>query len=132
MVTDPAVVAVLVRVFESKWTRAEPWAGEVRPAWGGLERSTGSTDGVRTNRLEREVMRLICAGASQAKAAAKVGLSQRKLEEVIAGLKDLWRVRTLNELIYNFALSPDRLIDDSAPDAVAAGAEDAEDEEAAA
>lgn len=121
MVTDPAVVAVLARVFESEWTRAEPWAGELRTTWGGLDRAPVGADGVRTNRLEREVMRLLCAGASQNQAAGKVGLSKRKLECVIAGLKDLWGVRTLNELIFQYALSPDRLVDDSDPSTPGAG-----------
>lgn len=114
LIVDPAAVAVLAKVFDAKWTRAQPWMGELRPTWGGLEREPVGADGVRTNRLEREVMRLLCSGASQPSAASKLGISKRKLEEVIAALKGLWGVRTLNELIYQFALSPDRLVDDSA------------------
>ncbi|MET8585783.1 hypothetical protein ABZX39_33670 [Streptomyces collinus] len=123
LIVDPAAVAVLAKVFEAKWLRAQPWLGELRPKWGGLEREPVGPDGVRTNRLEREVMRLLCSGAAQTSVAAKLGISKRKLEEVIAALKGLWGVRTLNELIYQFALSPDRLVDDSAPEAGPAGAE---------
>jgi hypothetical protein len=42
-----------------------------------------------------------------------MGVSKRKLEEEIAVLKSRWGVSTLAELIFQYALSPDRLIDDS-------------------
>ncbi|NUS25081.1 MAG: hypothetical protein HOV92_12775 [Streptomyces sp.] len=114
LVTDPAAVAVLARVFDSEWYRGQPWAGELRSTWGGLERREAGPGGVRTNRLEREVMRLLCTDMPQAQIASKVGLSKRKLEEVIAGVKELWGVRTLNEIIYHFALSPDHSVEDEA------------------
>jgi hypothetical protein len=47
-----------------------------------------------------------------------MGYSERKLQEEIAVLKSRWGVRTLNELIFQYALSPDRLVDDSAPEAL--------------
>lgn len=115
LVTDPAVVAVLAGVFEVNWRRAQPWAGELRTRSGaGVDTVTGA-DGVRTDRQQRGIMRYLCAGESQAATARKLGVSKRKLEEEIAVLKARWGVRTLNELIFQYALSPDRLVDDSAP-----------------
>lgn len=115
LVTNPAVVAVLAQVYEVMWRRAQPWTGDLRPARGRLAEAVEGPDGVRTTRREREIMRMLCAGVSQKKIAATVGISQRKLEENIACLKALWGVHTLNELIYGYALSLDRLVDDSAP-----------------
>lgn len=118
LVTDPAVVAVLARQFDAKWRRALPWCGELRQRAGagdGVDTVSG-TGGVRTDRYQRTVLRLLCAGESQTAAARKMGVSKRKLEEDVAVLKDLWGVRTLNELIFQFALSPDQLIDDNVPD----------------
>ncbi|MFK0288311.1 hypothetical protein ACIQVL_48745 [Streptomyces sp. NPDC090499] len=115
LITDPAAVSVLAAVFDATWRRAQPWTGEVRPSRRSQARSAGTVrpDGVRTSREEREVMRMLCAGVPQSSTAKKVGVSKRKLEETIASLKALWGVRTLNELIYQYALSPDRLVDDS-------------------
>lgn len=116
MVTDPAVVAVLARVHEATWQRAQPWTGELRTPGGrdGAGAVVGP-DGVRTSRQQRGIMRYLCTGDSQAAIARKVDVSKRKLEEEIATLKSLWGVRTLNELIFQYALSPDRLVDDSDP-----------------
>lgn len=114
LVSDPAVVAVLARVFDGNWRRAQPWTGELRARGGGVDTVT-SVDGVRTGRRQRGILRYLCAGESQAATARRMGLSKRKLEEEIAVLKQLWGVRTLNELVFQYALSPDRLVDDGAP-----------------
>jgi hypothetical protein len=111
LVTDPAVVAVLAAVFEVNWRRAQPWAGGLRTRGGSVD-TVSSVGGVRTDRQQRGIMRYLCAGESQAATARKMGVSKRKLEEEIAVLKALWGVRTLNELIFQYALSPDRLVDD--------------------
>jgi hypothetical protein len=115
LVKDPAVVAVLAKQFEASWQWAQPWTGELRTR-GGVD-TVSSADGVRTDRKQRGIMRYLCAGESQAATARKLGVSKRKLEEEISTLKARWGVRTLNELIYQYALSPDRLVDDSAPEA---------------
>lgn len=131
MVTDPAVVAVLAKVFEAQWRRAEPWTGELRARNGGVD-TVSCAGGVRTDRRQRAILRLLCAGKSQEVTARKMDVSRRKLQEEIAEMKARWGVSTLNELIFQWALSPDRLVDDSAPaedDRVAvttAGAEKAE------
>lgn len=112
MVTDPAVVAVLAAVFDATWRWAQPWMGELRSrARTGVDTVSGA-DGVRTNRRQRGVMRYLCSGESQAATARKMGVSRRKLQEEISVLKSLWGVGTLAELIYQYALSPDRLVDD--------------------
>jgi len=113
LVSDPAVVAVLARMFDSKWRRAQPWNGELRARTGGVDTVSGA-DGARTSAWQRAIMRHLCDGASQPVTARRMDISKRKLEEEIAALKALWGVRTLNELIFQYALSPDRLVDDSA------------------
>ncbi|MGW2520498.1 hypothetical protein ACWC09_26485 [Streptomyces sp. NPDC001617] len=114
LVTDPAVVAVLASMFDALWRRAQPWCGELRPRVGaGAVDTVSGTDGVRTDGYQRTVMRCLCAGESQTAVARKMGVSKRKLEDDIAVLKTLWGVRTLNELIFQFALSPDQLVDDT-------------------
>jgi hypothetical protein len=115
LVKDPAVVAVLAQQFETSWQWAQPWTGELRTR-GGVD-TVSSVDGVRTDRRQRGIMRYLCAGESQASTARKLGVSPRKLQEDIAVLKGLWGVSTQNELIFQYALSPDRLVDDSAPEA---------------
>lgn len=124
LVTDPAVVAVLAGMFDATWRRAQPWTGELRSRTGRVDTVTGA-GGIRTERRQRGILRYLCAGESQAATARKMGVSKRKLEEEIAVLKALWGVRTLSELIFQYALSPDRLVDDSAP-AETAGATRAE------
>ena len=114
MVTDPAVVAVLAKVFDAQWRRAQPWTGELR-ARTGVD-TVSCAGGVRTDRRQRAILRLLCAGKSQEATARKMDVSRRKLQEEIAVMKARWGVDTLNELIFQYALSPDRLIDDSAPD----------------
>lgn len=114
LVKDPAVVAVLAKQFDTSWQWAQPWAGELRTR-GGVDTVTGP-DGVRTDRKQRGIMRYLCAGESQAATARKLGVSKRKLEEEIAVLKARWGVRTLNELIHHYTLSPDRMVDDGAPE----------------
>lgn len=125
LVSDPAVVAVLARVFGVNWRRAQPWTGELRTRGQAVDTVSGA-DGVRTDRRQRGILRYLCAGESQAATARKMDMSKRKLEEAIAVLKNRWGVSTLNELIFQYALSPDRLVDDSAPAADAAGAAEAE------
>ncbi len=122
LVTDPAVVAVLAQVFDNNWLLAQPWTGDLRPrSRTGVDTVT-SVDGVRTGRRQRSILRYLCGGESQDATARKMGVSRRKLQEEIAVLKTLWGVGTLNELIFQYALSPDRLVDDGAGEAGLIGA----------
>ncbi|MGQ4393757.1 hypothetical protein ACN6K5_003543 [Streptomyces violaceoruber] len=127
LITDPAAVAVLARAFDQTWMRARPWMGQLRKRGGDAKDTLGSwgaVEGVRTTRRQREIMRNLCAGASQPTVARRFGVSQRKMAEEIAALKGLWGVSTMNELIYQWAQSVDNRVDDSAPaDESLAGAE---------
>lgn len=116
MVTDPAVVAVLGKIFDAKWRRAQPWTGELRARTGAVD-TVSCAGGVRTDRRQRAILRLLCAGKSQEATARKMDVSRRKLQEEISVMKARWGVSTLNELIFQYALSPDRLIDDGPQDA---------------
>lgn len=128
LVTDPAAVAVLARVFDTTWMRARPWTGQLRARRGGDARDTlgargaAGVDGVRTTRREREILRNLCAGMSQASTARRLGVSERKLADDIAVLKGRWGVSTMNELIFQFAQSVDCRVDDSASTAGEAAA----------
>lgn len=127
LITDPAAVAVLARSFEATWMRARPWMGQLRARRGDARESIGAAgsglDGVRTTRRQREIMRNLCEGASQATVARRLGVSTRKMEDEVADLKALWGVSTMNALIYHFAQSVDNKVDDSAPADGPAGAE---------
>lgn len=114
LVTDPAVVAVLGKMFDALWRTSDPWTGELR-ARAGLVDTVSCAGGVRTDRRQRAILRLLCAGKSQEAIARKMEVSKRKLQEEIAVVKSRYGVSTLNELIFQWALSSDRLVDDSAP-----------------
>ncbi|MFF1298191.1 hypothetical protein [Streptomyces sp. NPDC058296] len=122
LITEPAVVAVLAKVFDAQWGRAQSWAGELRTRGGADVDTVSGVCGVRTDRQQRGILRYLCAGESQASTARRMGISKRALEEQIAALKARWGVSTLPELIFQYALSPDRLVDDSAPAEDLAGA----------
>ncbi|MFG2359420.1 hypothetical protein [Streptomyces sp. NPDC048521] len=121
-VTDRAVIAVLAAMFDQMWLYGEPWTGLLRSRRGRLEvDAVSGPDGVRTSARQRQILRYIAAGVSQQVIARRIGVSQRKLEQEIAALKALWGASTLPELIYEYALSQDRLVDDG--ECAAAGAE---------
>ncbi|WP_435606639.1 hypothetical protein [Streptomyces ardesiacus] len=127
IITDPASVAVLSRAFDATWMRARPWMGQLRPRGGDARDTLGAygpgSEGVRTTRRQREIMRNLCGGFSQASTARRIGVSERTMEKEVAGLKSLWGVSTMNELIFQYAQSPDCRVDDSAPAVGPAGAE---------
>lgn len=115
-VTDRAMVAYIVAEFDAKWRRADPWHGELR-ARAGADRTvdtvSGADGGIRTTRRQREVMRDQCAGIAQPVTARRLGIGLRTLGEEIKELKDRFGAKSLTELVYLFALSPDRLVDDT-------------------
>ncbi len=49
-----------------------------------------------------------------------MGIAPRTMTDQVTFLKGLWSVRTVAELTYQWALSPDRLVDDSPPVALSA------------
>jgi FixJ family two-component response regulator len=70
---------------------------------------------VRTTRREREILRDIVAGRSNAAIAHRLEISLRTLQAEIAELKASFDASSIPALTYKWALSPDRLVDDSAP-----------------
>lgn len=114
LVTDSAVVAVLASMFDAKWRHAQPWYGELRTrgSKAAIDVVSGA-DGVRTNRQQRSIMRYLCDGESQEATARKLDMSKRKLQDEIAGIKALWGVTSLAALVFQYAQSPDRLVNDS-------------------
>lgn len=118
-ITDRAMVAYVAAEFDAKWRRADVWHGEVRGrgslgAVNGMPGISGA--GVRTSRRQREILRDVVDGRDQRVTAQRLGISLRTLGGEIAELKSLFDAESLPQLTYKWALSPDRLIDDSAPD----------------
>lgn len=129
-ITDRAMVAWIAAVYENEWNRADPWHGDLRSRrdgqWAFVDTITGA-DGVRTTPRQREILRAVAAGIEQRVLARRLGVSPRTLSDQITVLKGVWGVQTLPELTYQWALSPDRLIDDGAPPADADRAQGGDD-----
>lgn len=114
-VTDRALVAFVVQVFEETWLRAQVWHGELRA--GRTTETSSAADGsgavgVRTNAVQRAILRDMAAGMQQRITASRIGISLRTLTDEIAVLKEMWGASTLHELTYQWALSPDHDVDD--------------------
>lgn len=113
-ITDGAFVAYIVSEFEARWRRADPWHGEMRARGGGQSVDTVSgTDGVRTTKRQREILRELSSGWDQNGAARRLGISLRTVKGELAQLRELFGARTVLELTYKWASSPDRHVDDS-------------------
>lgn len=123
-VTDRAMVAFIAEVYEEHWRRASPWHGELRGRGTVqvVDTVSGPDGGVRTSCLQREILRDMAAGIEQRITAVRLGISVRKLTDEIAALKAMWGAQTRPELTYRWALSPERAIDDSAPQVAATAA----------
>ena len=134
-VTDPGVIAYMVAEFDAKWRRADPWHGELARRGREEVDTVSGPAAVRTTPRQREVLRDIVVGRAQQATAQRLGISLRTLGVEVAELKSLFDAESLPELAFRWALSPDRLVDDTDHTAAAgaAGAEDdGEGEEAAA
>jgi sugar-specific transcriptional regulator TrmB len=115
LITDRAMIAYIVAEFEEKWRRADPWMGELRTRGAtGVDTVSGPAQ-VRTTRRQREILRDIAVGKEQRVTATRLGIGLRTLTGEINALKALFDASSLPELTYKWALSPDRLVDDSAP-----------------
>jgi DNA-binding CsgD family transcriptional regulator len=116
-----ATVAYIVEEFEDKWRRGNPWMGELRGR--GLTVETApEMAGVRTSRRQREIMRDLVEGRDQRAVATRLGISVRTVSEEIATLKELFNAQSQMQLASKWQWSPDRLVDDSAPEAGPSGA----------
>ncbi|MFD0509409.1 hypothetical protein ACFQ0G_53885 [Streptomyces chiangmaiensis] len=113
-ITDRAMVAYIAAEYDAKWRRADSWHGEQRIRGQQPIDTISSAGGVRTSKRQREILRDIVASISQQKTAKRLGISLRTLTAEISGLKDLFGASSLAELGYKWALSSDRLVDDSA------------------
>ena len=117
LVTDRAMVAYIGAEFDSKWRRADPWFGQApgRKPGQWVDTVTGP-GGVRTTRRQREIMRELVADRDQAAIAARLGISRRTVGVEINELKALLGASSVPGLTFKWALLPDRLIDDGAPE----------------
>lgn len=116
-ITDRAMVSYVAAEFDSKWDRADPWFGETpgRKPRQWVDTVTGP-DGVRTTPRQREIMRELIAGRDQAAIAVRLGISRRTVGVEVNELKDLLGASSVPGLTFKWALSPDRLVDDSGPE----------------
>jgi hypothetical protein len=117
-ITDRAMVAYIAAEFGAKWRCADSWHGELRARG---QHTAGDVDGpvgVRTTRRQREILRDIVHGRDLQATANRLGIARRTVGSEIAELKVRFGAESLPELTYKWALSPDRLVDDSAPEAL--------------
>ncbi|MEW2402188.1 hypothetical protein [Streptomyces sp. NPDC046862] len=121
-ITDRAMVGFIVAVFDDVWRRAHPWHGEVRGRGQQGVDTVSAVEGVRTSPRQREILRDLAVGTEQRVTASRLGISLRTVSDEVAALKGLFGAASLPELTYKWALSPDRRVDDSAPTAGPAGA----------
>lgn len=103
MITDPLVVAQIAYVFDLFWERADLWLGG---------RASGRDQGLTTNATQRAVLRELCLGRNQKRAAKNVGISAAWLNNQLRELRLKLDVETLNEVIYWWAGSPDHDVHD--------------------
>ncbi|MFE6126648.1 hypothetical protein ACFQ6Q_00025 [Streptomyces sp. NPDC056437] len=99
-----AMVAWIKAVFEDSWRRGDVWNGDAR--------TRDASTGTRTTPLQREILRDTAEGIEQRKTAARLRISPRKVTEEIRKLRELFHADTLPQLMYYWARSPERLIDD--------------------
>jgi hypothetical protein len=107
-VQDRGMVAWIAAVFDEVWRRAEVWNGDARAAGCGITVGAGP----RTTRMQREILRDTCAGIMQETTAHRLGLSVRKIASELQLLRQMFGAATTSALAYEWALCPERLIDD--------------------
>lgn len=108
LVRDRAAVAFIATVYEDMWRRSEIWHGDQRLDAGPV--------GQRTTQLQREILRDAAVGRDQNQIASRLGVSERTVNGELCKLKRVWGVTSLPELTYQWALSPDRLVNDGPGD----------------
>jgi DNA-binding CsgD family transcriptional regulator/sugar-specific transcriptional regulator TrmB len=115
LVTDRAMVAYIAVEFDAKWRRADPWHGEVRGRGVTIDPAPGPNR-IYTTRRQREIMRDMVDGKDQRATAGRLGISVRTVSDEINALKDLFDAQSREQLCFKWAFSPDRMVDDSAPE----------------
>lgn len=111
-ITDRAAVAVMAEVFGHTWQRASPWKGELRTAGGRQQQAVRSVGEVRTTEIQREILRDMVSGTTQAATAGRLGISVRTLQRELDQVREMTGASSPAELGYWWALSDDRLVDD--------------------
>jgi DNA-binding CsgD family transcriptional regulator len=109
-VTDSAFIGYIVAEFEGRWSRADPWHGELRARGHAVD--TVSSAGIRTTPRQRAIMREMTDGRDQRAIAARLGISVRTVSDEVTALKDLFDAVSREQLTYKWAFSPDRLFGD--------------------
>lgn len=112
-ITDRAMVAYIAAEFEDRWRRADIWHGELKGRGQQPVDTIICASAPRTTRRQREILRDIVAGRAQQTTANRLGIALRTVTGEIAELKALFGAASLPELTYKWALSPDRLVDDT-------------------
>lgn len=107
-VRDRALVAFIAVVFDETWRRALPWTGQARTVGLGV----GMGVGARTTRRQREMLRDLCDGISQAATAKRLGWSSRAVAREFEKLRTMFGAKSQGQLAFEWALCPERLIDD--------------------
>jgi hypothetical protein len=102
MLSDPLVAARATAVFDLFWERAEPW----------LCPSPGKDTGLTTTVTQRAILHELCLGRTQAQAAKNLGISSAWVNNQMGELRTNLGMKTLNEVIYWWAKSPDHDIQD--------------------
>ncbi|MEU6318184.1 hypothetical protein [Streptomyces sp. NPDC047009] len=103
MVAEPLIVERLAYVFNLFWERAQPWYGRG---------DSGKDKGLVTTPTQRAILRELCLGRTQAQAAKNVGIGPAWINEQLGQLRKKLGARTLNEVIYWWATSPDHEVQD--------------------
>lgn len=123
-VTDRAMVGLIAAVFDQAWKRATPWHGELRAVGGRQSQALRSVDDPRTSEIQREILRDMVSGITQASTAGRLGISVRTLQRELDQVREMSGAQSPAELGYWWALCPDRLADDRI-DTISGPAEDA-------
>ncbi|MCT9003583.1 hypothetical protein [Streptomyces rhizosphaerihabitans] len=102
MISDPLVVAYAVAIFDLFWERADSWFGS----------SHGDDKDSATSATQRAILRELCLGRTQSQAAKNLGIGPAWINEQLGQLRKKLGARTLNEVIYWWATSPDHNLQD--------------------
>ncbi|MFE9412304.1 LuxR C-terminal-related transcriptional regulator [Streptomyces sp. NPDC006704] len=101
LVTHPAIVAILVNVFDTQWVRAARWIGG----------TSHQADQRTTSPQQRAILRLMEDGCEDNQIADTLHISKRTLSTQIAEIKALFGVETRFQIGSTWARHPDYLAD---------------------
>lgn len=99
LIHDPVVCSFVAEVFLRDFRRADPWYGKP------------SDEGTVTTPIQRSILRDMCEGKDQRQAGDRHGISERTVNKHLADLRKRLNFDTQAQLIYWWALSPERDLD---------------------